>query len=92
VNTALDVQPGYAQLQVPLLFGKPYARRSGELGESDRDSEGGDLSEGTLEESPKPTEDDAEFDREGLDPPYEWSIKPVSDANIGAAAMVVNGG
>lgn len=39
VKTALEVQPGYAQVQVPFLFRYPYARRSGELllGEMDRE-------------------------------------------------------
>jgi len=37
VKTALEVQPGYAQLQVPFLFGNPNALRSGELGDMERE-------------------------------------------------------
>lgn len=64
VNTALDVQPGYAQLHVPFLFGNPYALRSGELGDSERvDRAGGDLSEALVEGTPRL---EAEGDLEGL--------------------------
>jgi hypothetical protein len=77
---------------VPFLFGKPYARRSGELGEREREREGGDRSEGGLDERPRPMEDDAECDLEGLDPPKDCDRRPVSIAMIGAAVMAVNGG
>jgi hypothetical protein len=69
VKTALEVQPGYEQLQVPFLFGKPYDRRSGDVGDNDLDREGGDLSEGAFDERPRPTEDEAECDLDGRDPP-----------------------
>jgi hypothetical protein len=77
---------------VPFLFGKPYARRSGELGEREREREGGDLSEGGFDDRPRPIEDDAECDLEGLDPPKDWGNRPVSIAMIGAAVIAVNGG
>jgi hypothetical protein len=92
VKTALEVQPGYEQLQVPLLFGKPYARRSGEVGDNDLEREGGDLSEGAFDERPRPIEDEAECDLDGRDPPKPWGRRFVSGDRIGAVAMVVNGG
>lgn len=92
MKTALEVQPGYAQLQVPFLLGKPYARRSGELGESERESDGGDLSEGALDEIPSPTDDDAECDLDGREPPYDCGSSPVSGARDGAVLMAVKGG
>lgn len=60
MKTALEVQPGYAQLHVPFLLGTPNARRSGEDGERERERAGGDLSEGTEEWMPRPAEDEAE--------------------------------
>jgi hypothetical protein len=74
------------------LFGNPYARRSGELGESDRESEGGDLSEGTLDERPRPTEEEAECDLDGRDAPYDCGKRLVSCARLDTGAIVVKGG
>ena len=64
VKTALDVQPGYAQLQVPFLLGKPYALRSEGIGDMDRqEEEGGDLSPPRDEGTPRL--DEAECDLAG---------------------------
>jgi hypothetical protein len=45
-----------------------------------------------LNDRPRPTEDDAECDLEGLDLPKDCGRRPVSIAIIGAAVMGVNGG
>jgi hypothetical protein len=74
------------------LFGNPYARRSGELGESERDREGGDLSEGALDERPRPMEDEAECDLDGREPPKDWGRRFDSGAMIDAEVMAVKGG
>jgi hypothetical protein len=74
------------------LFGKPYARRSGELGDRERERDGGDLSEGTLEERPRPIEDEAECDLDGRDPQYGWDMNPVSGARVDAVVIAVKGG
>jgi hypothetical protein len=73
VKTALDVQPGYAQLQEPFLLGKPYALRSGEeLGDSERERDGGDLSAPRMEGTPKL--DEAEGDLAGRTAPMDCGI------------------
>jgi hypothetical protein len=92
VKTALDVHPGYAQLHVPFLLGMPYARRSGEEGERDRESEGGDASEGTLDAIPWPTDDDVECDLDGRVVPGYCESRVESWERIVGDPMSVNGG
>ena len=53
---------------MPFLLGIPYARRSGDEGESDRESAGGDVSDGTLDEIPWPLDEEAECDLDGREP------------------------
>lgn len=73
------------------MLGKPYARRSGELGESERDRAGGERSEGTLDDRPRPTEEEAECDLDGREA-YDWGSRLVSGAMVDAVVMAVNGG
>jgi hypothetical protein len=71
----------------------PYALRSGDDGEMDRDSGGGDLSEITLDANPWPTDDDVECDLDGLLTGY-WESNVVSWAwaRVGGDAIAVKGG
>lgn len=90
MNTALDVQPGYAQLQVPFLFGNPYALKSGELGDNERDKEGGDLSPARVEGTPRLEE--AESDLDGRTPPIDCGMYLASGASVWAVFIAVSGG
>lgn len=87
VKTAREVHPGYAQLHVPFLLGIPYARRSGDEGESDRDSEGGDLSAVMLDMMPSPADDEAECDLDGRVAPKGCESRSVSCASVGGDAI-----
>jgi hypothetical protein len=89
VKTALDVHPGYAQLQVPFLFGYPYTRRSGELGETDREY-GGDP--WPLDGTPNPFEDEAECDLDTRVAPVECGRKLAPGANVYSEVIAVSGG
>lgn len=92
MKTALDVHPGYAQLHVPFLFGMPYARRSGDEGESDRDSAGGEVSDGMLDAIPWPTDEDVECDLEGRVAPGYCERRVESWERMGGDPMSVYGG
>lgn len=70
----------------------PYARRSGDEGERDRESAGGDLSEGTLDAIPWPMEDEAECDLDGREPLNDCEYRVESWASMGEDAMPVKGG
>lgn len=72
------------------MLGNPYARRSGELGDNERERAGGDRSEGTFDERPRPTEEEAECDLDGREA-YVCGSR-FSGAMVDAVVMAVNGG
>ena len=62
------------------MFGKPYALRSGELGDSERDRDGGDPSAVRCDDGPKLEE--AESDLAGRTPPIDCGRYLVSGARV----------
>jgi hypothetical protein len=70
----------------------PYDLRSGDEGESERDSEGGDLSDETLDGRSGPADDAVECDLEGREPSNDRESRFESFASIGPVAIEVKGG
>ena len=72
------------------MFGKPYALRSGELGDSERDRDGGDLSAARVDGTPRLEEADSDLD--GRTPPIDCGIYLESGARVWVVLIAESGG